>query len=490
MGANRNHPLLMSSLHHHEILDDGRSGMGETIGWSGDSPGDRIRYTGYSSGWKGENILKRNSPVPFDTATMEGNHAVWWNSSGHRDLLMDPVYHAFGHHAMNDLQGPNPRHWATETFAEPPSPKTHLLGVLYADSDGNGDWTPRHADDPLREGLGGVPIHVLYSGKVVATGETMDNGAFTINIQSGVFDIVFGYDLQRTNVRLANENLDLGDVTAIPQPGDANRDLLFNQHDLVRVLKGGKYLSGQTATWAEGDWTHDGLFDQADIIAAAQTERYLKVFEPPPLDTEGALLVQDFEDTFGFTTRGNARYWGVAPLSGTGAYPSRFREGASQSGNIFYGVNGWDSTATMTIGVPDLTGYTDLQLTMALAAPGGTRWESTHRDSLIISGSTGTIDSFLPKSRGAPLTSQLHSRDLRLDFQDFNYSIDSNLESLTFQFASTGDDEVIGIDSVRITGKPQAREPITIPEPTTIAIAVLGLPGTVAFGWWRRRRMA
>ena len=52
MSANRNHPLIASSFHHSETLDDGTSGEGVTIGWSADSFTDRIRYTGYSSNWE------------------------------------------------------------------------------------------------------------------------------------------------------------------------------------------------------------------------------------------------------------------------------------------------------------------------------------------------------------------------------------------------------------------------------------------------------
>jgi hypothetical protein len=67
---------------------------------------------------------------------------------------------------------------------------------------------------------------------------------------------------------------------------------------------------------------------------------------------------------------------------------------------------------------------------------------------------TGAIDSFLPTARGGPLQSQIYSIDLQYQFQDFTYEIDSSLKSLTFAFASTANYEVIGIDSVRITGDP------------------------------------
>jgi hypothetical protein len=119
--------------------------------------------------------------------------------------------------------------------------------------------------------------------------------------------------------------------------------------------------------------------------------------------------------------------------------------------------------------LPDLTGYTDLQLKVALAAPEDV-WEPTHRDSLHIIGGTTTtppivgptgnpgfmpvadaIDNFLPVTYPDSLQSSVYSTELGLEFQDFAYPIDNDLKSLTFAFASTG--EHVGIDSVMITGK-------------------------------------
>lgn len=60
----------------------------------------------------------------------------------------------------------------------------------------------------------------------------------------------------------------------IPQPGDANYDQRFNQMDLVLALQGGRYLSGERATWGQGDWNGDGVFDPLDVIAAMQTGAY------------------------------------------------------------------------------------------------------------------------------------------------------------------------------------------------------------------------
>jgi hypothetical protein len=58
--------------------------------------------------------------------------------------------------------------------------------------------------------------------------------------------------------------------------GDSNEDGRFDQLDIVLTLRGGKYLTGQPATWRDGDWTGDGRFDQNDIVAALREGTYLQ----------------------------------------------------------------------------------------------------------------------------------------------------------------------------------------------------------------------
>jgi hypothetical protein len=60
------------------------------------------------------------------------------------------------------------------------------------------------------------------------------------------------------------------------EAGDANRDLQFDQVDLVMALRGNKFHTGQPALWSEGDWNGDGVFDQLDIVAALRTGNYLQ----------------------------------------------------------------------------------------------------------------------------------------------------------------------------------------------------------------------
>ena len=63
------------------------------------------------------------------------------------------------------------------------------------------------------------------------------------------------------------------------QPGDAERDLDFDQFDVIQVLSAGNYKTGEPTTWGEGDWNGgpgspdfppvgDGQFDQFDLVAA------------------------------------------------------------------------------------------------------------------------------------------------------------------------------------------------------------------------------
>ena len=60
--------------------------------------------------------------------------------------------------------------------------------------------------------------------------------------------------------------------------GDANLDNEFNQLDLIRMLQGGTYLSGQPTTWLGGDFDGNGRFDQFDIIIMQTTmpQHYLQ----------------------------------------------------------------------------------------------------------------------------------------------------------------------------------------------------------------------
>ena len=207
----------------------------------------------------------------------------------------------------------------------------------------------------------------------------------------------------------------------------------------------------------------------------------LLVFAITGMAKAEVILYEDFEDSSGFTiSGGSAAHWGIAPLTGT-----NFTQGGSQDGNIFFGSfakdyfdDSYDLSlqSLMTISIPDLTDYTNLELTVAIASVEGV-FETTHRDSLhIINGTsggdcsagpgcmpvTGAIDNFLPIVYGDDLWSNVHSRDLGLQFQDFVYTIDSSLESLTFAFSSTDYPEVVGIDSVKITGDPLSELPVAL----------------------------
>jgi hypothetical protein len=58
-------------------------------------------------------------------------------------------------------------------------------------------------------------------------------------------------------------------------PGDANRDCHFDDVDVVQILESGKFLTGQSARWAEGDFNGDGVFDRLDLVAALQSGSYM-----------------------------------------------------------------------------------------------------------------------------------------------------------------------------------------------------------------------
>ena len=56
--------------------------------------------------------------------------------------------------------------------------------------------------------------------------------------------------------------------------GDSNGDGLFGSSDFVAVFQGGKFESGEEATFAEGDWNGDGFFNTGDFVLAFQGGHY------------------------------------------------------------------------------------------------------------------------------------------------------------------------------------------------------------------------
>jgi hypothetical protein len=60
------------------------------------------------------------------------------------------------------------------------------------------------------------------------------------------------------------------------QPGDANRDEVFNSADLVQVFQAGQYeddIAGNSL-WKDGDWNLDGEFPSSDLVAAFDAGGY------------------------------------------------------------------------------------------------------------------------------------------------------------------------------------------------------------------------
>jgi hypothetical protein len=73
--------------------------------------------------------------------------------------------------------------------------------------------------------------------------------------------------------------------TGPSNPGDANRDGLFNSGDLVQVFQFGKYQTGEPALWSEGDWNGDGYFDTSDMVLAFQSGGYTSDATKPAVES-------------------------------------------------------------------------------------------------------------------------------------------------------------------------------------------------------------
>jgi hypothetical protein len=112
---------------------------------------------------------------------------------------------------------------------------------------------------------------VVYRDVVI-----LDDG----NVPVGVYNLTT-YDLGNPEnydtLRQMLIDAALADQPPAPlEPGDANGDYRFDQADLILVVQGGKYRTGEPATWQEGDWNGDGVFDRLDVVAALRTGNYLQ----------------------------------------------------------------------------------------------------------------------------------------------------------------------------------------------------------------------
>ncbi|HRX87258.1 MAG TPA: hypothetical protein P5572_19705, partial [Phycisphaerae bacterium] len=96
-------------------------------------------------------------------------------------------------------------------------PPRFILGLVFVDRDDSGNWTPRNEDDPNREGLAGIPctVYEVDTTTTVATDTTMANGAFSLNVVSGIYDITFGLPdriLRVEGITVDDANVDVGDI--------------------------------------------------------------------------------------------------------------------------------------------------------------------------------------------------------------------------------------------------------------------------------------
>lgn len=239
--TNPSAPLRSAGHYQSDTAGSGGSPLPTSPGYTGFSAGDRMDAAGYARNWWGENIFLFRSTAAdafdLDTSEVDTAHSWWWNSSGHRANMVNSNYRAYGYgimdYAITDTTNTNlpvgtqSIFLATQAYASPQSgPNSHLFGLLYNDRDENGDWTIRADGDPLREGLAGFNFEVLdsLSSTLVTTGTTFDNGAFTAQVASGTYDLVFdmgSFDFVLEDIAVStNWNTDIG-VVAVPEPSSA-----------------------------------------------------------------------------------------------------------------------------------------------------------------------------------------------------------------------------------------------------------------------------
>lgn len=154
----------------------------------------------------------------------------------------------------------------------------------------------------------------------------------------------------------------------------------------------------------------------------------------------------------------------------------------------------------LTLKPIDVSGYSNIELSVALAADPQELFKTDQPDQLLIEVDwdyDGDPDHFSADQTLALFRSWVTNGSLRLDdqfgialdgeFQDFTLSISPNATNLGIRFnaASTTQNEGIGIDNLRITGTMGA---LLIPEPSTLVLLALGVGGLLMLPLARRRR--
>jgi hypothetical protein len=260
-------------------------------------------------------------------------------------------------------------------------------------------------------------------------GDLLTQGPLSIGLPGTVYQGAF--DLDFLSYR---EGVHVPSAGGLPQlqAGDADRDLDFDQLDLVKVQIVAKYLTGQAATWGEGDWNGapggsatsppagNGRFDQLDIIAALNADKYLK-----------------------------------GPYAAVAAGGSR---GDAQTSVIYNPATG----------------------ELAVDAPAGTQLTSINIDS------AGAVFT------GAPAANLGGSFDNDKDNNIFKATFGSSFGSLSFgNVAQAGLSQQFVLNDLTVVGSLAGGgglgnvDLIYVPEPATVVLMVLGLWGLVAFA--RRR---
>jgi hypothetical protein len=194
---------------------------------------ERLEYVGFEAGDL-RGVLDTDWAVGSAGVTktqVEEHHLAKWENGLERAGLLRGGLTVFGQSEewrefTPPLGGlPTPYsfvYFREEHFTQPwfDDPQFFLFGVLFVDLDATGDWTPRYSDDPLREGLASIGCTVFVAGTqaIVTTDTTMNNGAFSLNVDPGVYDIeiqLADRALLFEDIEVVDQNVEIGDVEVL-----------------------------------------------------------------------------------------------------------------------------------------------------------------------------------------------------------------------------------------------------------------------------------
>ena len=223
----------------------------------GSTPQTRIQATGYVTNYYGENIAYITSTNNTPAEAAPNLQADLFQSSEHRQNILDPNYNEVGIGIANEVLGPDDYQQVdvTEDFGARPS-LTYLTGVLYNDTSHNNFYS-------IGEGLAGVTVTATNLGNGQAYATTSNSaGGYEIPLPPGHYTVTILGVSGKVTIGSASVEVDYQTNTLLGVAAGSITD--------ARPAAAGTYTPDQVGVFRNGQWildtNHDHVYDSSDTM--------------------------------------------------------------------------------------------------------------------------------------------------------------------------------------------------------------------------------